>query len=259
MSFNINVLGTVPINPDHLHRPENEKNKTPLMKDRPIGFFHRQMIEAYWTVRSFNINLQIIPLDYGDALGTFIGAGGTAGGIAGATAGLAAVEQEQALKPSLLGINTHTQIVHKYSKKIRMGREGVMNNKTQADFGGSKSLDVDLSKDPYIIESRTYKPNEGTIVAPGPLHRAFKNGMLLLIDFSDIVIRGGKYYPLIKINGSAPGYTYSSSLGFGNSGYVDIYFYTGRIPIFINSTYQKATFTGFGQITPGKRCCDRFY
>jgi hypothetical protein len=260
MAFNINFLGSIPFNPDNLHIPQNSKIKTPIMKDRPCGFFLSEMLQMYWSVRSFKINLSITPINFQDPVATFLGAGGGFGG-AGAVGGLAAVNQQMSSAPVALGINAYTQIVNKYTKKIRKAREGVINNQTQADVGGSTALDFDEKFEPpdNIIESRTYKPNEGTICAAGPLHRALKQGCLVIIDFSDIVIRRNRYYPLIKITGAAQGYSFSSSIGFGNRGVIDIYMSSQRIPIYIDSDNIYTTFIGFGSIEPGKRCCDRFY
>lgn len=258
MSFNINFLGTIPFNPDNLHIPENIKDKRPLFRNRPAGFFFNEMAQMYWTVRSFNINLSITPISFQDPVATFLGAGGAFGGV-GIAGGLAAVEQQQSSQPVPTVINGYTQIVNKHTKKIRKAREGVLNSKTQADFGGKTSLDMDESIDPNILESRIYKPNEGTICAAGPLHRLLKNGVLFKIDFSDIVIRRNRYYPVIEILGASQGYTFSSAIGFGNRGIIDVYMYSQRIPLYIASDNIYTTFFGTGSIKAGDRCCDRFF
>jgi hypothetical protein len=265
MSFNVNFLGSIPINPDNLHVPSNETNKTSLFKDRPVGFFLGELLDMYWTIRSFNFSMNITPLSFGSSLDTFLSAGGAAGGIMGALGGLAAVEAEQKSAPTMMVVNGYTQIVNKYFKKIRKAREGVYNGKTQADVGGSTALDYDENFKPpdNIIECRTFKPNEGTLCSLGPLHRMYQNGVLCLIDFSDILIRakGGatRYWPKIQIYGQNQGYTFSSTLGYGNSGIIYIYMSSQAIPIYISSNDLKTQFIGSGMIQAGDRCCDRFY
>jgi hypothetical protein len=284
MSFNVNFLGGIPYNPDNLHIPQNDKKGTPNIFQSPastriLGYSFNQMFAAYWTVRSFEINVTAQVTDTADPLSQFIAGGGTSAGIIGATAGLGSISQPQ---DGGVGARGYTKIYSKYSKRVRKAREGIINNITQPKFRdlGSQSLDLDENIDPNKLISHIYKPNEGTLCSAGPVHIFSKNNVSVVLDFSDIRYfafrRSRLYWPNVTINISVPAagaafgntipqiITPSASIGRGGG----LSFINLNVPgiaanlgtTLISSqitTNQIANVTI--DIRPGKRCCDRFF
>jgi hypothetical protein len=274
MSFNINFLGHLPFNPDNLHTPSGvRKQKTSLIAQelpRYYGMDFNTFFTNYWTVRSYEVSITAYAIDTTDQFSSFIAGGGGAGGIIGAQVGLNNTQQ------SLQGggnftLKGHTKIYSKYSKKIRKAREGIFNNKTMFDVGGETCLNYDESVDENYLISETEKTNEGSLCSAGPVHVLNKNGIILIIDYSNVKYFKRQYWPQVAILTNL-----FSTAGFGNSQmymppgfyhpgggqvYGSIRFPGGGLLYnenFIATDTSKAVVVD-GSIKIGERCCDRFY
>jgi hypothetical protein len=257
MSFNINYFGGIPYNPDNL--PERKYIFGPGT-NRPIGLTYSQMFSAYWTVRSFYINITLISIQNQDLLGQFASAGGTAGGIAGASAALSSIGSSLS---SNLGVvfQGNTKIEEKYTKKIRIQPDGIHNGKTQT------SVDLDKSINPNILNSYNFNVNEGSLCSAGPVHIFTNSNGSSIIDMSDVIYAQRLYWPLININISNGGnITVSNiissssnaqvlgSVLFNNIGPINMYAYSTST----DSTSVPLIELG-GSISVQNGCCDRFF
>jgi hypothetical protein len=284
MSFNVNFLGGIPYNPDNLHIPINDRKGKPNIfplssSTRVLGYSFNQMFAAYWTIKSFEINVTAQVVDTVDPFSQFIAGGGTSAGIIGGLAGLSSISQPQEGSANVRG---YTKIYSKYTKRIRKAREGIFNNITQSQFNnlGSKSLDLDEDLNINKMVCNTYRTNEGTLCSAGPVHIFNRNNVLIIIDFSDIryySYRGRRmYWPNITINIALP----SAKAAFGNTipsiiipnnsvnrggglSFINLNV-PGTLanlgPSLINSQISTSQFATVNiDIRPGKRCCDRFF
>jgi hypothetical protein len=284
--FNVNFLGNIPYSFDSLHIPSGLSPKERIEKidsnQRIIGFTLNQMMEAYWTVRSFEVSVGITVTDTVDPVSIIVSAGGQTS-LPALTAG--SIIAAEAIKVGLLNKKGHTKIFSKYEIIRRNEVEGIIKNKTQKDRGGDAALDVKKDPEPYILNSHIYKPNEGTLCSAGPVHMFTGENCKVVLDFSDIKYLNlsnnqkgpAFYYPKTLIYAAVPtaGAAFSNmisplslirpnftllpkSLAFINLNVKGAV--SNRGPQLINSQMY------FGQIAnvnidikPGKRCCDRFY
>lgn len=282
MSFNVNFLGGIPYNPDNLHIPPNDKKGVPnifpaIPSTRLLGYSFNQMFKAYWTVRSFKVTVTASVIDTSDPFSQFILGGGTSAGIVGATAGLASIN---APKDGSISAAGYTKIYSKSSKRVRKAREGILNNKTQADVNKENPLDLDEDIDPNKLQSFIYGTNEGTLCSAGPVHIFSTNNVTIILDFSDIKYyayrRTRLYWPNTTIDIAVPtaGATFSNirrgnvlldgNIGITNSA---LSFVNLNVPdtlanlssLYLTSaTYSTQIANVNIDIRPGKRCCDRF-
>jgi hypothetical protein len=283
MSFNVNFLGGIPYNPDNLHIPINDAKGIPNSFPSPfstriLGYSFKQMFTAYWTVRSFEIDVNAAVIDNTDPLSEFLNSGGGRDGIFGAIIGLNSLSSA---RDGITIANGHTKIYSKYSKRVRKAREGIFNNITQPNFNdlGSEALDLDEEINPNKLVSHFYGTNEGTLCSAGPVHIFNKNNVNIIIDFSDIKYytsgRSRFYWPNVTINVSVP----NAGANFGNTippriisggiggvggGISNISLNVNGVSVNlgssrINSQISTRQIANVNiNIKPGKRCCDRF-
>lgn len=271
---NINHLGHVPFNPDNLLNDKDFLN-------RPAGFSFDEITTMYWTVKSFQVNINIITITPEDPYAAFINAGGTSAGLIGATAGLGAATDAIGRAPGSISMNGHTKILTNYKKGIRYietsscPSEGVRNGKLANPDTVLEDLKLDKEKNPPrgdYLQSSNMKPTEGDLCSAGPVHTLAAGNAYLKIDLSDIIYSRYRYYPKIYFLGSAGGSTFSTNpmdtvVGSGTTGLtvvggiilmntpLTLY---GSI-VFSPNRMLPPTATASGTIKPGKRCCDRFY
>jgi hypothetical protein len=268
---NINYLGHVPFNPDLIL----DKRR---FFDRPVGIFYQDLINMYWNIRSFKVNISIQTVANDDPLTTFFLAGGTSGGLAGALGGLAAVTQSAGRSPGTISINGYTKITHRYQKTIRNKatntspfegiRDGVLNSMGPNLEGFEK--DESVKENPAIATIQ--KPDEASLCVPGPIHRiiASSGGQVafLTIDFSDIVYFQRKYWPKIIFSAVSGDSRFSTNpfmvRGFDLRVNGGISFMGYSLPIFGDITFSASRLIPpfalvAGRIVAGDRCCDRFF
>lgn len=268
MSFNINHIGHLPINPDNL------LNSKQLLK-RPTGFNYLDIIKMYWTVRSFKVNINILNSNMEDPVLNFMLAGGTTGGILGALAGLAAVESSINRNPGSLSMSGYTKITHKYKKTIRKKRtSSVPFEIAKRDKNNQNILDQinieegDFKPDPdienNILYTQNLKPNEASLCTLGPVHTLIRPQGYLVIDLSDIIVYQKKYWPIISFLGTAGDTTYTSNPMFSSNAEVigGFYIMNYLVPLYADMTFSITRINGIivanGDVIPGDRCCDRF-
>ena len=230
----INYLGEIPINPDDLPIPDNRPDSLPLPEkqyrrnflvgkgsDRPIGFPFSEMALLYWRMRSFKFSI-FGTLPPRDALADFAGSGGTTGGGAGAAGGLAAVELLGKAMPDSFLASGSTKIEMTSRIRNRIKDRNIedaslkdLNNLNLAQkpdearkiFGdpdgpyASKILHIRKNRDNKKTgdEYRAIDINEGSLPSAGPVHKFFKDGCGLIVDFSYIIRYRYLYYPRIIV------------------------------------------------------------
>lgn len=265
MAFNVNYLagtfnGLIPLNIDGWQKANGQ------FADRYIGgqpvndtklrystkMFTSNLFEAYWTVRSFKIDFRILLVDFGDPLAAYMLGGGSTSTIIGATAGLAAASNS--IGGNSLSAKGYTKMYHRNYKTV------LKNSKNK------KTLEPDEKADPNPLEGFIFKPNEGTLVSPGPVHifTSKQKNLSIKIDFSDILYRNNLYYPKITISGRTTSFSFEVGPNFGAGASLHyIYFMGSMIPIGVKSFSTNPTSIPIVifncTIEPGERCCDRFY
>lgn len=195
---NVNILGNF-----YLDNPENIPERSFLTgpgSDRPVWFTQSQLARLFWRHRTFTCSaFGILPTD---AFGAFLGAGGTAGGIIGATAGIGAAIG--AIQASFAGFSTETQVSVIGRSKVRVTLPGINDGITQGKakiIGTPKNpnsknpLDLD-DKLKNVLGSFRNDVNEGS-AAIGSYHFGQNSNGFLSIDFSDIVVTRGQYWPRV--------------------------------------------------------------
>lgn len=309
----INYLGEIPINPDDLPLPDNQYRRRFLVgsgSDRPIGLPFREMALLYWRIRSFkfSINGTLPPRD---ALSDFLGAGGATGGAAGALGGLAAATVLGNALPDSFSASGSTKIQMASRIRNRIKDRNIedaslkdLNNlnlaqkpdETKKIFGdpdgpyASKILHIRKNRDNKKTgdEYRAIDVNEGSLPSAGPVHRFFKNGCGLILDFSYIIKYRNLYYPRIIVltpwGNSWLGFsseteteyglktTFNTSYSNMSSIYANVFFKNGGIiPIYYYQDLQigQSGMRGLmgplinGQISfeaeSSSACCTRFY
>jgi hypothetical protein len=291
--MNVHTFGqTIPYNPDNL--PEMNASVGPGT-ERPVGFVNLDLISRlYWSVKTFKISIAAIPL-FDFTFEAFLLGGGSTGTIIGSTAGIATAA---ATDPIPIFLTGRTNLLHIFSKKVRLVRDGVYKNMTQEQFFASinedkskNALDIDPeeSLEQNYLVSRFYNFNEGILVSPGNYHTLITRQGVIFINFSDIVYARRQYWPKIMIfmGNPAGGASFRSAItirdplfsaslnnldnvsaflkaGIGIRYNVPIVggasFLGGFIPLFGSiSTLGSNTYSVFGSIEIGNRCCDRFY
>jgi hypothetical protein len=262
MSFNVNYLagtyeGIIPLNIDSWQKA-NGKFADRYINGRAVNdtqtrystkMFSSSLFEAYWTVRSFKIDFRILVIEGPSSLP------GPATSIGGALSNLAGVGGSS----SLITAKGYTKIFHKYYKTITKGPKG------------SESLEPNEQispnpKEALIFKSKEdFKPNEGTLVSPGPVH-VFINkqrNVSVKIDFSDIIYRQSFYYPKITITGRNSRFQFSVGSTLGPSSSLNYIFFMGSlIPVSVttfSSSLLPPNVLFNCSIEPGDRCCDRFF
>lgn len=271
MSFqNINFLGHIPYNPDLLLNKNRAAN-------RPVGFLYTDLINMYWTARSFKVDIDIVTVALQDALTSFLNAGGGIGGVVGAGLALGAVNADTAGSISMHG---YSQIVTKYEKAIRKSKTSSIPSDGMWGFPQDLGedwweLDEDIVEEDERVDqnpliSTNNRPDEGSLCSAGPRHK-FRSGINYLeVDFSDILYRNGKYWPRIIFFANSGTATYASSplLTEGGAGALTI---NGSITImgYPMKVYGTISFDPAviippfanlsGKVRIGKRCGDQFY
>ena len=254
MSYNLNYFGSIPFNPDNL--PERKLITGPGT-NRPIGLSYNQLFKLYWTVRSFNINIGILPIGQ-DIFSQFLLAGGATATIAGSTAGLNAVQQSLAANSGYT-LKGKTKIQTKYTKKVRIQPDGVVNGVPQS------SIAIDYSVRPNILNSYNLYVNESSLCSAGPVHILTNAYGSVVIDMSDIIYAKNFYWPVIKVLISNGGGTSASSIVTPDSVtrvINGLYFEDIGIIQMYGSTDPNALIPLLqvgGRISIGTACCDRFY
>jgi len=158
------------------------------------------------------------------------------------------------------------------------------------------ALDIDKDIKPNYLVARSYNSKEGILVSPGNYHTLIGSQGVVFINFSDIVYARRQYWPKIMIFVSNPagGASFRSAIairdplfsaslnnldnvspflktGLGVRYNVPtiggVSFVGGFIPLFGSigtntanlATAAANTYSIFGSISIGNRCCDRFY
>lgn len=260
-NFHINYFGSViPYNSDNL--PER-KYFFGQGTSRPLGFTLAEMSELYWTVKSFNINIQATDLNF-DAFTRFMLNGGASAGIIGATAGLASVQQELAKSPvsPLVG---RSKIFNAYSRKIRKSADYVFKSVLPS------SVEIDKEAKPNILFSIKLDVTEGDLCSAGNISTVTKSAdgdnAYCQINFTDIIYANGLYWPIIVIYIGRGNAVLTSNLrdfgpdqnaitvggiNFANMGVITMSGFSLDI-------LQPFGYLVDGNISIGGRCCDRFY
>ena len=264
MAFNVNYLagtfnGLIPLNRDSWLKANGKFgdryiNGTPVY-DSSLRYntrmFTSNLFEAYWTVRSFKVDLRIFFIEMGDPLTDFLIGGGSTSTLLGATAGLA--NAANSVDSGSIQVKGYTKMYHRNYKTVTK------------ESTGKKSLEADDKADPNPLEGYIFKPNEGTLASPGPVHIFKQGGTSVKIDFSDIIYRGYFYYPRITVtaNSSKFGITMGTTFGGIGSSYQNLIFMGSLVPFTIKPNSFKPTAIPIVisncTIEPGDRCCDRFY
>ena len=267
MAFNVNYLGgtlngLIPLNRDSWLKA-NGKFADRYINGKPIydsflryntRMFTQNLFEAYWTVRSFKVDFRALFIEVGDPFTDFLLGGGSTSTLLGATAGIAAISDS--IGGGSIQTKGYTKMYHRNYKTVTKERTG------------KKSLEADEKADPNPLESFIFKPNEGTLASPGPVHIFKQQGVSVKIDFSDIIYRGYFYYPRINITASTSRFSFSTAPNFGGAGgwgtsIQNVIFMGSLIPVTVVPAKIKPTafpLVLFNcEIKPGDRCCDRFY
>lgn len=261
MGFNVNYFagtleGLIPLNPDSWFKARGAYADS-YQNGNPVFNYSRyssvtnlfSLMEAYWRVRSFEVDIRINITKFGDTFGDFVRGGGTAGGVQGSLGGIA--NTANSVFGSSVLIKDYTQTFHRYYDTVLEGKKNTPK----------------VGHVPNPEQSFINAPNEGTLVSPGPVHilrNNFRNGNASLkIDFSDIVYKNGFYFPNIYFNIQTT--KFSATTDFRSSQAHDtvyMYFAGVAVPIWVtifdrdpNAVYIT---NGYGEITPGERCCDRY-
>lgn len=268
---NINYFGLVPMNPDNI--PET-KWLFGQGSPRPVGFTLPEMMNLYWTVRSFQVN--VFTNVVGDLLNSFLGAGGT-GTVLGATTALSAINS---LQQGGGNLNGKTKVSNIYTVKNRIlptpkagkaGQEtpavGRTNYQQVASNLQQFNHTVQLTNEnPKYVTGRNNNVNEGTIAGSGPVHILQQGASRIEINFSDIIYANNLYWPTIIItmplitsalfNVTPLGQTTNSVSGSVIGG---VNFRGNVINLYSTSQSLLGLVFGFGEINIGTGCCDRFY
>jgi hypothetical protein len=195
---NVNVLGNF-----YLDNPENRPERSFVTgpgSDRPVWFTQSQFAKLFWRHRTFTCSaFGILPTD---AFGAFLGGGGTAGGIIGATAGIGAAIG--AIQASVASFSTQTKVSVLGRSKVRVTLPGINDGITQGkakiigtpkDPNSKNPLNLD-DKLKNVLGSFRNDVNEGS-AAIGSYHFGQNNNGFLSIDFSDVVVTRGQYWPRV--------------------------------------------------------------
>ena len=254
MSLSVNFFGHIPFNPNSL--PE-QKRGYGNYTDRPIGLTEVQMVQLYWTVRSFQVNAGVQSVNTVSELDQFLLGGGFAGTAEGAIAGLAAINQA-ALGQGDGRLIGHTRILEVIKTTIRKDPVGIVNGMM------ATTIELDPNQKPNPISSRITEVNEGTLCAAGPVHTLTSTGGYIVIDFSDIIYAKRQYWPKIIVyfdsksavcsstqTGFVSNFQPLGALNFCNYGMISFLGQTNIFPPPITNIQ--------GSVTIGTRCADRFY
>jgi len=195
---NVNVLGNF-----HLDDPENIPERSFLTgpgTDRPVGFFPGQFAKLFWRHRVFTCStFGILPIDF---LSIFLATGGASGTIVGALTGLTIA---QAAGGGVVPFSTKTRVSVIGRSKIRVTLPGINKGITQGqakiigepkDPKSENPLNLDNKIKPNILSSFRNDVNEGS-TAIGSYHFGQNSNGFLSIDFRDIVVIRGQYWPRI--------------------------------------------------------------
>jgi hypothetical protein len=266
-NYHINYFGShIPFNPDNL--PETNY-VTGQGSKRPVGLTVREICELYWTVKSFNVNINVIDLNI-DPLTTFLSTGGGAGGILGAIGGLASVANSLA-SSILAGIKGRTNVFSAYQRKNRKCKiTGADDDFKYDNFGniiGIKNCkSIVVEKEFVAIDTDT---DESRLCVAGPIHSiSSANGQgYLQINFTDIIYSNRLYWPIIILtigNGEFVVTSDIMSLGANQNNYnigAINFCNMGTIKMsgYSIKSLQPIFYSVNGDVRIGERCCDRFY
>lgn len=294
--MNIHTFGqTIPYNPDNL--PEISASVGPGT-ERPVGFVNLDlMARLYWSVKSFRVSLAAIPLlDF--TFEAFLLGGGMTGTIIGSTVGFATATSTQPIPIGVTGRTKLLHIFSKKVRKVRDGVYNNLTQEQYflSEESDGKALDIDKNIKPNYLVARSYNFKEGILVSPGNYHTLVTPQGVVFINFSDIVYARRQYWPkiIVFMGNPAGGAAFRSAIairdplfsaslnnldnvsaflkmGLGISYNVPtvggVSFVGGFIPLFGNigvntsnvATAASNTYSIFGSIEIGDRCCDRFY
>lgn len=269
---NINYFGLVPFNPDNL--PET-KWLFGQGSPRPVGFTLSEMMNLYWTVRSFRVS--IFAQSFGDAFAALL-AGATTGTLIETTVGLN--NAINILSQGGGNLQGKTKVTNIYTLKNRVfptPKSGKAGQETPA-VGRSNYQQVAsnlqqfnhtvqlTNKDPKYVIGQNNNVNEGTIAGAGPVHVLQQGISRIEINFSDIIYANNLYWPTIIItmplitsalfNVTPLGQTTNFSSGSVIGG---VNFRGNVINLYSTSQNLLGLVFGFGDVNIGTNCCDRFY
>jgi len=248
MSLKLSFFGSLPINPDNV--PENEAYGEGTT--RPVGFTFPNIYKLYWTVKSFQCNIQTISQN--DPLANVLSNGSF-------SIGQISSSLNQSSSPDSYQINGKTTIKLLFSQKERLGlrelggeekiiytMDGILGGKTQKKISTGNNLKTFTSLNNNV--------NEGNLSSAGPIHTLSKVGGSITIDFSNIKYNQGKYYPkIIILTPNSRSYagigTYGKLIG-------GINFDLAGSTISLYSTNLSLTPIAFGSIQIGNSITDRF-
>jgi hypothetical protein len=280
--FAVNCFGSLPLNPDNLIDGYPRVGKR--LYDRPVGFNFQDITKLYWTVRSFEVAFTIQSFNAVNAFLAFVGGGFAAAGLAGASVGVAAVTQSLTNEQPIIMVG-HTKIIQRFQRTIRNRKtysvpfEGTDSSDPSfysSDSGSSSSSssshpfskDEDPQIKPNPKVSLTFKPNEGSLCSPGPVHKLQVGNSYLVIDFSDILYYKRQWWPKIHFYGTSSNLAFSFNPPTGLQSNVvvigGVNFMGFLIPFygfaesFLPIPLPPPVFA-YGTIQPGKRHCDKFY
>lgn len=168
-------------------------------------------------------------------------------------------------------------------------KEKTENSEDSDNEENALDIDPDKNLENNYLVSRFYNFKEGILVSPGNYHTLVTNQGVVFINFSDIIYAKRQYWPKIMIfmGNPAGGASFRSALlirdplfsaslknldnvsaflktGIGSRYNVPVIggvsFIGGFIPLYgtIGMTASN-TYSIFGSIEIGNRCCDRFY
>ncbi len=251
--MNVHPFGTpIPINPDNV--PENQLYGSGT--NRPVGFSFGSFFKLYWTVRNYQVGVQVVSQN--DPLSQFLNGGGNFT-LLGALAGLSNVDLG-----STSSISGYTKIKNTFSQKKRKGERELGKQidlfTMQGVVDGQTQKKIQIGNNIPALASTNATVNEGTIANAGPIHSlnqgAFSN---VTIDFSNVKYYQGLYWPIIIINLSIAS-SVSSAGTYGQIlGGVNFDLATKLIPLFTTQNNPTSlSNTCYGNILIGTRCGDRF-
>lgn len=303
MSFNVNYLagtpeGLIPLNKDSwlkkdrklidIYQPPGQPQLT--IQERTQPFFTRELFDAYWTVRSFKVSFRLITssLRHGQEAAKILEPYENVGFMTSKQLrekiGESKVEELLNLKTAFK-IEGYTKTRHRYYKTIQElkdGKETGYDNFAERAIGNSPKIGF------------IYKPTEGSLPSPGPVHFLGRSNFTFELDLSDILYyrisiedksksknkevkndsfwnkvsqTTGWYRPRIVIQAITDEGRISTDFGIGGlvgkgNGIFDVEFMEGEsyLPVYYFWFGGKGrTILADCKITPGDRCCDRYF
>lgn len=247
--MNIHPFGCgnlIPINPDNV--PENETYGQGT--ERPIGLSYLEILKLIWTVRSFNCNFNTIVNT--DPLSQFLLSGGASSTILEAVVGLNSIDMSE--NDNVTG---YTSISTSFKQKERTGtrrgsQEQIKLYTWDGIQGGKLITKISLGNNQKLLYQNNKTIYEGNLII-GPIHSIAGK---VIIDFSNIKFYKKLYWPRIILSSKS-----ASSILFGPQMLGGISFVGGGLINMYSTSLNPLTTAriAFGNISIGKRCCDKFY